>query len=90
MDGMCLESLAHRDAIETRHVDVEEDEVRLLRRDRVERFDAVFGLAYVITKVVQAPLKKLAVRLLVVDDEDSRPAWREEVLGHSAATSAGW
>ena len=89
MDGMCLESLAHRDAIEARHVDVEEDEVRLLRRDRVERFDTVFGLAHVVTQVRETALQELAIRLFVVDDEDPRPARREEVLCHSAATSAG-
>src|SRR2546430_17451820 len=73
---MRLEPLADRDAIEARHVDVEEDEVRLLGRDRVERLDALRGLAHVVPQVSETALQELPVRLLVVYDENPRPAWR--------------
>src|SRR2546430_10757205 len=86
---MRLEPLADRDAIEARHVDVEEDEVGFLGRDRVERLDAVLGLAHVVSQVSETALQQLAVRLLVVYDEDPRSAWREGILGHTAARASG-
>src|SRR2546430_17647935 len=86
---MRLEPLADRDAIEARHVDVEEDEVGFLGRDRVERLDAVLGLAHVVPQVSETALQELPVRLLVVYDENPRPAWRGGILGHTPPAGSG-
>src|SRR5256886_2962481 len=82
MDGMGLELLAHRYAVEPRHVDVEKDEVRLVSRDRIERLDAIFCLADVVAEIREATLEKLAVRLLVVNDQHFRPARVDELVCH--------
>jgi hypothetical protein len=68
-----LELLAHRDAIEPRHVDVEQDQVRLVRRDRVERLDPVACLAHLVAEIGEIPLEELPVRRDVVDNQDLRP-----------------
>jgi len=39
------------------HVDVEQDEVRLLRRDRVERPTRILGLAHVIAQILETALR---------------------------------
>ena len=82
MDGVGLELFAHRYAVEPRHVDVEKDEIRLLSRDRIERLDAIFCLAHVVAEIREATLEKLAVRLLVVNDQDFRPAGVDELFCH--------
>src|SRR5207245_7892268 len=71
-DGMRLQLLAHRDAVEPWHVDIEQDEVRLFRVHRFERLDPVLRLAHVVTEVRETSLEELTVRPQVVDDQYSR------------------
>src|SRR5438105_10129470 len=89
MDGVGLELLAHRYPVEPRHVDVEKDEVRLVGRDRIECLDAIFCLAHVVAEVRETTLEKLAVRLLVVNDQHFRPARVDELLCHGLV-NARW
>src|SRR3989442_305999 len=82
---MRLQLLAHRDAVEPGHVDVEEDQIRLLGRNRIEGFDAIARLSYVVAELVKVSLKELAVRRDVIDDEDPRPHDGSDLVRHPAA-----
>src|SRR6266566_953848 len=49
---------------------------------RIERLDAIFCLAHVVAEIREATLEKLAVRLLVVNDQHFRPARVDELFCH--------
>src|SRR5439155_5272848 len=80
-----LELLAHRDPIEAGHIDVEQDEVRLLRRDSLQRLDPIARLAHLVPEIVEVALEELAVRRHIVHDEDLRPPDRCDLVRHHAA-----
>ena len=83
-DRMRLQPAAHRDAVEPRHVDVEKDEVGFALGDGLERLDPVDGLPDLVPELVELRLEELAVRALVVDDQDEWAVRRNELLGHAA------
>ena len=82
---MRLQLLAHGDSVEPRHVDVQQDEVRLLGRDRLERLDAVLGLAHPVAEIVEVAFEELAVRRDVINDEHLRPGDGRDLVRHPAA-----
>ena len=84
---MRLEPLADGDPVEPRHIHVEQDEVGLARGDRLERLDPVGGLHDLVPQLVEVRLEQLAIRALVVDDEDERLMDRDEPLGHAGRPS---
>src|SRR2546426_1993101 len=92
---MCLEALAYGDPIEPRHVDVEQHEVRLLGRHRVEGLVAVPRLAHVIAELDEVSFQELPVRPHVVDDQDDRHArlyepWDSHPVTAPPARSRRW
>src|SRR5437899_2025513 len=88
---MRLETLAHGDAVQPRHVDIEQHEVRLLGGYRVESLVPVPGLPHVVTELDQVSLEKLAVRLDVVDDQHDRNARRNEPRdAHPVTAPPAW
>src|SRR5206468_2829223 len=71
--------------VEPRHVDVEEDEIRLDLGDRLESLDAVLGLADVVTEIAKYREQQLAIRREIVDDEDRGLSCDDEGgSGHAA------
>src|SRR5437899_1479931 len=86
---MRLQLLAYRDSVEPGHVDVQEDEVGLLGRDRIESLDTVLGLTHLVAEIVEMTLEKLTVRRDVVDDENLRPGDRRDLVRHPAAACPG-
>ena len=81
---MRLQPMTHRDPVEPRHVDVEKDEVGFALGDGLERLDPVDGLPDLVPELVELRLEELAVRALVVDDQDEWAVRRNEHLGHAA------
>ncbi len=75
---MRLEPLADRDAVEPRHVDVQQDEVGLELVDRLQRLDAVLRLAHVVAELLEAREQEFAVRRDVVDHQDGGDPPRDE------------
>ena len=63
--------LHHRKSVETGHLDVEEDEIGLLRLDRADRFAPVLAGVdhFDVLERFQANLEALNGEFLVVDDE---------------------
>jgi hypothetical protein len=75
---MCLDPPTDLEAVEARHVHVEQDEVRLAGRDRLKSFNPVPRLDDLVAQPIEVPFEKLAVRIDVVDDKDERGARLEE------------
>src|SRR2546427_9102030 len=86
---MRLQLLAYRDSVEPGHVDVQEDEVGLFGRDRLESLDTVLGLTHLVAEIVEMTLEKLTVRRDVVEDENLRPGDRRDLVCHPAAARPG-
>ena len=71
-ERVCFYACAQREAVHSRHIDIGQDEVRLVRVDLFERLLAVSGMAHLIAEVVKVALEQLTVRAHVVHDEDDR------------------
>ena len=56
-ERVCLHTCAKREAIHARHFDVEQDEIRLIPVDLLERLLAVTGLAHLVAEVVEIALE---------------------------------
>src|SRR5437879_6860791 len=86
---MRLQLLAYGYSVEARHVDVQQDEVRLLGRDCLEGLDAVLGLAHLVAEIVEVAFEELAVRRDVINDEHLRPGDGRDLVRHPAAACPG-
>src|SRR2546430_7000581 len=88
---MRLESLAHGDPVQLRHVDVEQHEVGLLGGHRVKRLVPVPRLPDVVAEFDQVSFEQLAVRRYVIDDQDDRRArWDEPRNAHPVTAPPAW
>src|SRR6266481_231304 len=61
-----------REAVETRHVDVEDDRVRRMALDREERFEAVPSLEHLVPTVLEILAVEQALVVVVLYDQNSR------------------
>lgn len=72
----------HRDAVQARHRDIRDDQVRLVLGRQFDAFDTVVGNNYVIQSAEEVS-QDVTTIWLVFDDQDSLPARRSYMDMHS-------